>query len=833
MIYLCCNEHRRTEVKHSGHLNGIDFLEVSQDQRTLTIHFLKPPKGDLEKELAKLKQSPVNVIITGRGKSRAVLVKKVEFDNKNDKLIVSLDAPGDFSLYTLKLLTAGGQHIPGLDQLMDTVDFSFKVECCPDADCRSSRICPPETPAEPVIDYLNKDFASFRQMMIDRISLLMPQWKERNPADMGIHLIELLAYVGDHLSYQQDAITSEAYVGTARRRISMRRHARLLNYFMHDGCNARVWVHIKVKQEVTLERQQIQFLTTVAGMPVQIPAGTSDHDKALSADAEVFEPMHDATLYAAHNEIDFYLWGEEKCCLPKGATQATLSDPNGALRLNIGDVLIFQEVRDPKTGRCFDADPSHRHAVRLTGVSKSEDALYKMKLVDIQWAREDALPFALHIGEIDDPDVKDVDHAKRPISVALGNIVLADHGRTIHGEFIGSVPDIDPRLSVVQPAAHNRCKESSPVPTPPRFHPRLERYPLTRTGTVNKGIVIDGSSRRLGFDASKPASAAFQWDVHSALPAIVLWDDKGGKWFPQRDLLASAAFAAEFVVETDNDGRATIRFGDDVYGKRPASGVQFTATYRIGNGVRGNIGADALKHIVCDDERVESVGNPMPARGGTEPEDMEYVRRTAPYAFQRQERAVTPEDCARMCERHHEVQRAEAAIRWTGSWYTVFIYVDRTGGKPVDAGFEREMRDHLERYRMAGQDVEIVSPQFVPLEIEAFVCVDPGYFRDDVKAALQEVFSNTIRSNGARGFFHPDNLSFGQPVYLSRLYAAAREVAGIKYIDFTTFRRSGTNDTSALVESVLEIGRLEVAQLDNDPNLPWRGVIRFIMKGGR
>ena len=99
--------------------------------------------------------------------------------------------------------------------------------------------------AEPEIDYLAKDYASFRRLMLDRMAVLMPHWRERNPADLGVALVETLAYVGDHLSYQQDAVATEAYLGTARRRVSVRRHARLVDYPMHDGCNARAWVQVR------------------------------------------------------------------------------------------------------------------------------------------------------------------------------------------------------------------------------------------------------------------------------------------------------------------------------------------------------------------------------------------------------------------------------------------------------------------------------------------------------------------------------------------------------------------------------------------------------------
>ena len=57
---------------------------------------------------------------------------------------------------------------------------------------------------------------------------------------------------------------------------------------------------------------------------------------------------------------------------------------------------------------------------------------------------------------------------------------------------------------------------------------------------------------------------------------------------------------------------------------------------------------------------------------------------------------------------------------------------------------------------MAGHDLEIDGPRFVALELELDVCVEPGYFRSDVAAALLERF--------APAYFDPDNFTFGQPV---------------------------------------------------------------------
>jgi hypothetical protein len=255
VIYFCCDERRRARVRDHGVVfgvdyNGIDFLEVvdtgaqtdDERQRKLFVHFLKDLAPPLTKD---------NIAIAGGERIRDIKVVSaiVDAGSPPNVLTVTVDKRGDFSTYTLRLvkdgLHAGDENSappPAFDLPLSSIDFSFKVECPSDFDCRTDHICAPETTQEADIDYLAKDYNSFRQSMLDRMSVLVPQWQERNAADAGVALVELLAYAGDHLSYQQDVIATEAYLDTARRRVSVRRHALLVDYPMHDGCNARAWV---------------------------------------------------------------------------------------------------------------------------------------------------------------------------------------------------------------------------------------------------------------------------------------------------------------------------------------------------------------------------------------------------------------------------------------------------------------------------------------------------------------------------------------------------------------------------------------------------------------
>jgi hypothetical protein len=264
MNYFCCDERRRAALHTENQrrqaagqplLNGIDYLEVLdrdapmgvERQRTLLVRLFAPVGG----------LNATNIRLEGGERVNPVRVEWAQaataaggpfatMPDPNRLLVVRTDSTGDYSTYRFALLAQLNANEPpaGFDPMFSAVDFSFKVECPSDFDCHVDHICRPPTRPTPLLDYLAKDYESFRRLMLDRMALLAPQWTERSAADQGVALVETLAYVADHLSYQQDAIGTEAYLGTARRRVSVRRHARFVDYRMHDGCSARVWVQV-------------------------------------------------------------------------------------------------------------------------------------------------------------------------------------------------------------------------------------------------------------------------------------------------------------------------------------------------------------------------------------------------------------------------------------------------------------------------------------------------------------------------------------------------------------------------------------------------------------
>ncbi|PYI93680.1 MAG: putative baseplate assembly protein [Verrucomicrobia bacterium] len=905
---ICLGEERRESVRAAS-LNGLDYVEITgDDHSTIAVHFLgkAPPAIVIEGQPPRPPLTEKNVRVEGGRRVRDIRVKKVsihrnEHPREDDWMEITLNKAGDFSLYILRLVETDERGHPivdrdksgreqfrpfhGFDPRYAELEFSFKPGCPADLDCKVERICPPEKRVAPEINYLAKDYGSFRQLILDRLALIVPNWRERHVPDIGIALVEILAYAGDYLSYYQDAVGTEAYLETARERISVRRHARLVDYFLHEGCNARAWIFVwSTAKKLTLKRLEIAFMTA--------PDGTAaDGGGALKANEvnnlpagsfEYYEPMAEEVCFReACNELWFYTWGDLQCCLPRGSTSATLRDawvpggqtpppdeknddphcpppsrelapPTRELELQPGDFLLFEEVIGPKTGDPADKDPTRRHVVCLTRVTPIEDPLCRKELpgykkdfatplLEIEWCPQDALPFPLCISVIGPADVEPPQSPCRLIenvSVARGNVILVDHGRTIEQQ-----PPFDcvptERSDVF---CEGEGRPSETTITPGRFRPHLTRGPLVFAEPLGKNAPENCCSDH-DLCRTMSASALLRQNLCRTVPAVKLTSatSEPGEWQPRTDLLGSESDAPHFVVEVDDEGLAHLRFGDGDAGLMPEAGTLFRATYRIGGGVAGNVGAEAISRVVWPGKLSVSAEtlrprNPLAACGGSAPESIQEAKLFAPRAFRKElQRAIIAKDYAAIVMREFpaEVQRAGAELRWTGGWYSVRVAIDPLGTlKPPDALLER-IRCMLQCYRRMGHDVQVVGARYVPIEIEMNICVQPHYLSGHVKAELLDVFQSGLRTNGEPGFFHPDKLTFGDSIYLSRLIAAAQAVEGVESVQVTTLQRRFEAKNFEIEHGLLPIGPLEVARLDGDPVNPENGILKVNLKGGR
>jgi hypothetical protein len=765
-----------------------------------------------------------------------------------------------------------------------------------------------------------------------------------------VALVELLAYAGDELSYYQDAVASESYLETAMQRISVRRHARLVDYSMHEGCNSRSWIFIEIidssssdknvgeDQEsdicLSIPLEKIFFVSGYMGTNFLLEGMIQEEDlKKLPSDSyKVFRPVtltddlrqinwgtrddgcmdpfgsaKDGILVlrGAHNKIRFYTWGEKECCIPAGSTGATLWDEGRKLALKKGDVLIFEEVIGPKTGNPDDADKFKRHAVRLTATELAEDKALDHSIVKIQWGQEDALPFSLCISSVvkekwtekteKEKTEKSECELIENISVARGNVVLVDYGDIVK-EDLASVTFKDQDQS---------CEEEG-LPSeifnmPSLVLPRLKKAPLTfyqplklEPDTSAAAMIVQdprmalpwirvGGRRILRRELAEVCRYCQQehWDwalaplsereerVFSEMSkysdgCMCSRDFKASdicsytRWRPRADLLASHSLDRDFVVELDNFGIGHLRFGDGNLGRMPEAGTELHAFYRIGNGMAGNVGQDTIRGLVISGTTLSGLKllprNPLPASGGIDPEKLGDAKLRAPYAFRKDlKRAITAEDYSELAEKHPAVQKAATAIRWTGSWYEVSVAIDPKGRVKADESLLEEIYGHLLPYCRMGHELKVRSANYVPLYLEMLICVHPDYIKGHLRRDLIDLLSNRVLEDGRLGFFHPDNLTFGQSIRVSRIISAAQAVDGVASVSILRMHRLEFKDLDtentdienqdanalpkdwdeAILTGELKLGPMEIARLDNDPSFPENGQMLLKLEGGR
>lgn len=849
-VFRCDNAGRLQALRGQAVVNGIDHVVVLDGggvpdglrQRVLLVRLVLPVTTDTfdtgigaghavavtggvrvlnpavrwVSRLSTLDPATIDPTLTAPERAHLAAVRAAAVEPASWLLVV-VENYGDASLYRLALRTGSGQP-PGFDPLLSEVDFSFKADCPSPFDCVRESPCPTDSVTEPDLDHLARDFQSFRRLMLDRLALLMPGETEGEPATLRTTLVETLAYEADRLAYFQDAVGTEAYLTTARTRPSLRRHGRLLGYRVHEGCNARGFVQVRLQEGALVGgsplRPGCRLLTLLSfGGPV---LSAEQMPLAMAEEPESFEVrLSPETFTSGHNEIDPYTWGDGDCCLPVGSTAVWLRD-EGTLTLAPGDFVAVVQTADPQSRSRADADQDLRHVVRLTEVGDPvADPLFAgVTARRVAWAAADALPFPLVVSV-----------GEQLVASVLGNLVLVDHGH-----------------AVTDPLRLESWGNQGGV------RATLARSDLSWAHWPDDGAQLAG----LG------AVDLLDHDPRRA-EAWLTVTGEGERWSPKHDLLASGASVRELVVETESDRRVRLRFGDDVNGRRPtlasleASQLSsanldvdtFHAVYRVGNGERGNIGAGAIAHLVADPGLldagliavIDGVTNVLPTSGGREPETLDEVRRDAPRAFRVQERAVTVADWVEMAERHPRVQRARAVLRWTGSWHTVHLTVDPLAGADA-ADLYEELAVDLDRYRLAGYDLHVVPPLHVPLDIALTVCVEVGSYRDQVGLALREEFSTGRTTDGRLGFFHPDRFSFGDSVWLSQVVARCMAVAGVRYVDVRStanphrFRRRGHPQGTEVDDGRIPIADSEIARCDNDPNAPELGTTVFYLEGG-
>jgi hypothetical protein len=769
-------------------VNGIDFVEVSAP-RTLVVHFLNA---------VEVADPSIAATITGGDSVPTVAVAKI--DNAADwssdaegRTLLTLHAltDGDFSEYRLTITA------PALDVVLNSTIFSFKATCPSDFDCAPPpHLCPPDDTDVPPIDYLAKDYQSFRQALLEFSALRYPQWVERSEADLGLVVAELIAAVGDELSYFQDRVAAEGSLPTATQRRSLVSLARLVDYEPRPAVSAATIVQCNV------------------GAPGSVPAGARISAVAPDGSVIPFEigiGLADITNYPVSDAWNFaiipYWFDDKDQCWPEGATDLWVQ--GHGFGFTAGQALLIQTDLPGE---------SLRQIVHLTAPGQEAvDPVFltgglPTPVTHIVWDPNDALTRARDLTR----------------TAVGGNLLPATQGLRFSESFaIGATPPSAPQAAV---AIARRGPNGSDDEPNYVFRFPLSQGPLgwlpTSDSTAPPApeiILRQLSPAATGWSFATTLLQSLGTDTDFTIDPVA-WQviARGGDGRP-----------THFDIAGDNG--STIRFGDNIFGASPAEQDLFQVFYRTGLGAAGNVAVDTI--TIVDPTTaglVVSGRNPFAVTSGGDAETASHVRRMAPQAFRAvQYRAVRAEDYEAAAESLPWVQKACTTFRWTGSWMTVFTAADPEESEQISVEEHVALVELLNRRRLAGYESYAPPPNYVSVDLRIEICVLEGWLDGDVEAAVLDVLGSATRANAGSGFFFADRFSFGTPLYRSRLEAAIQGAPGVAGVRSIEYRQRGVFAGFVDLPEIVTPAPSQILRVDNDPSRPERGTIRVIAEGGR
>ena len=808
-------EARRQRSENLGAANGIRQIFVTlapagaPDHALLEVEFFNANHLAGPPPLATFR-------VTGGVRRRAgpnpgdVRVTQVLAGAAPNVLRLRVEPIGDYSVYTLRVPQGN------FDPLFSAAPFKFRpgcfnLNCAPDW-------AGPDAPADaPAIDYLARDYDSFRHAMMTWMETRVPGWQPSSEADLDQVLIDLVSADADELADFQDRVMNEAYFPRARKRVSLARHARLMDYHVHQGNQAGTWIALTVNTPAFI---------------VPRGAGIWTGERWNDPQAVIFAFVRDQLCQQALNELELYRWDDTVTALEAGATAADLTPAAplttaaqanalvAALQAPEVTRLLIEEVRNPETGTANGRDKTARQILRLPppGPERAQavaDPVAGRWCVRVNWLAEDALArrYCFVTRCAGQPLVTGV-------SRFYGNLAEAAHGRPHETTF----------RAPGEPLAGLNL--GALLGTSAAHHER-----------VHWGTVCRLPQRPLAYRDTPPGG-----ERQSASTLAVTVSGFAGTWEERIDFIGSEGDDEHFIVETDEEGVSVVRFGNGVNGAPLPPDAVVTCRYQVGQGSAGNVGADALTGFdAADLAGVDRAWNPLDVVNGRDPEPAAEVLRRAPEAYRaRQLRAVTLEDYAQRAEELPGVANAAARYRWAGSWRTVQIAIDPTGTTALTSALRRQVADHLDAVRLIGEDLEILPAVYVPLDIKLRLCAHPRYWPEHLRLELEMAFSDGWTADGRRGFFHPDEWTFGQPLYASQLIGRALAVAGVDRVLSLSMRRWNPGPGGGLTTVVLapedladsvvervDVGAFEIVRVENDPDRLERGRILFEVLGGR
>ncbi|WP_417446429.1 hypothetical protein [Kangiella sp.] len=859
------NQDRKTALcaqSIPAQLTGIDFVQIKDKdvQNTLQVFFIVEPDdlasplvdgGSLPVALTAVELSAISIDSQSSGQqievSSATWIEEnsCTTDSGAEKRIaleINVSEPGGFELHRLTL------NFEQLDRFFKSTIFSFKQACPSDLDCATESECPEQPRKNVNIDYLARDFWSFRSALIDFASQYYPEWEEKIEADQAMMILEVMAAIGDEFAYTQDRYALEAYLSTATQTQNIINHARLVDYQVNRGKSA----------ETTL-------IIGATGTPqytrIRDDNSSIEPDTVYALKESVgkipFQVIEKTWVHPRWNQAEIHMPDPGEPCLELGATEAylKLSPPTAG---ELPPDVAFSSAADFWVGRRIilrsgigvSDEPNRSWLVVVTDVEAYEDPLIldpgtglPTVLTRVAWSKEQALPFQMPFSSayayLNCVDVIAGETIKEYFRIGSVETITQKYNSSLNDFELAQLVDLEPAVERL-----GACVESRGL---------ILRYGLA--GSIDKGLAWSLKDKS---NISEPVISIIEVEPDATDPERLKYKPFAGSlnWQFIESILNANSESSIFTVEhgywgevtryqkpsgdvvhydyAGNDG-FSIRFGDGAFGRLPNEGAILQVTYLTAPGTKANLSSDAITLLASPSDGIismdyaEWVTNPFSINSAEKAESIESIKQNAPEAYQHLPlRAVKLDDYQEILERDKRIQKAKASSRWTGSWATDFVAVDPMDTTSLSDEIKHDVDETLDCIRQAGRSVCHMPAVYLPVDIKVEVCAKSDFQNSKVIRSIQSALTNR---NDPNSFFHPNNFSFGEPLIRSQLEASIQTVDGVKGIENIKIRKKGESDFKDFKES-LYVAANEIIQVNNNPEHPEAGHVSINAHGG-
>jgi predicted phage baseplate assembly protein len=395
---------------------------------------------------------------------------------------------------------------------------------------------------------------------------------------------------------------------------------------------------------------------------------------------------------------------------------------------------------------------------------------------------------------------EELEQAERPIpgavagdQIDLDRIVPSlDPGRllVVTGRPAGSAEDAQPVTELATVESTEEVDEVTRIHLAEHLSRPYERDGVRIAANVARATHGESTEEPIGSgDAAKPLQ---RFELRGSPLTHVFADTPSGRrstlelrvdglrWEEVPTLHGRGTRDRVYTIRLDDEGTTAVQFGDGRTGARPPTGQEnIRAAYRTGLGRPGNLDAEKLTLLVAKPLGVRGVTNPLPATGGTDPEELADARANAPLTVLTLGRIVSLADYADFARAFEGVAKAHATWVWGRGGREILLTVAGTDGAevPTDGPVHRSLLGAIAKAADPNLPVTVRSYEPVPFRLTATIERDEVLLAEQVHAAAEAALGDRF-SFAARGF--------GQPVPLSEVLAVLHGVRGVVSVDVNT-----------------------------------------------